>query len=154
MATIILDVLEPVQDVKKSIESIQYTPQAVTASDTVYIKNAFDNKNNSLQITIANTTTSSGSGVDKAFTLAAGNRYPNKVLGDHTETIGGGKSITFMVTDISRFERVESLTESGTTTKYESVLKLTFAASFTGTITAVAKRAGVMPKTQQDALGY
>ena len=154
MATVIIDVSKPTQDVTKSIESVQYTAQEVSASDTVYIKNAFENKNNSLQITIVNGSTSSGSPAAGSYILAAGNRYPNKVLGDFSEEIGAGKTVTFMVEDISRFEREETLTESDVDTKYESVLKLTFASGFSGTIAAVAKRAGVMPKAEQDNLGY
>ena len=121
----------PVGDVTKSVEVIKITKQAVTQANGIELKNALDNKNNSLQIFVENTT---GSGAtDSTLILKAGDNYPNAMLGDLTVTLTKGAITTVILEDISRFER-----RNGS-------IYLDFGTGFTGNIWAVAKRAGLEP---------
>lgn len=150
MAIDIIDVNIPVQDNSQSIESKEVTPKAVTAANDLIIKNALDNKNNSLQIYVENTYATA----DSTLTIKAGDKYPNAVLGDFVLTLehpaaNGRKLTVILLEDISRFEYADELTEtvngSQVKTKYNSLVKLNFSSSFTGNVWAVAKRAGIKP---------
>jgi hypothetical protein len=141
----IVDVILPVQDNTQSVETAEIAKQSVTQANGIVIKNALDNKNNSLQIYVENTTTSGGSAADSSMTIKAGNHYPNKVLGDQAVTLKAGKTHVILLEDISRFEAIQELTESGKTTVYNSTINLDFASGFTGKVWAVAKRAGIKP---------
>jgi len=117
-----ITVVLPVLDASESYEIAEVTPTNI-ASEMV-IKNALDNKNNSLVIVV----TATGAGT---ITLKAGNAYPNSILGDEPLTIGVGTTV-IRLEDISRFEKRDGsvvLTNTGTT----------------GTIFATAKRAGLKP---------
>lgn len=139
----IVDVILPVQDNTQSVETAEIAKQAVTQANGIVIKNALDNKNNSLQIYVENTT---GSGATaSSVTIKAGNHYPNKVLGDQAVTLKAGKIHVILLEDISRFETIQELTESGKKTVYNSTINLDFASGFTGNVWAVAKRAGIKP---------
>lgn len=133
MARDAINVILPVQAEKQSLEVADITKQAVTQANGIKISNALANKNNSLQIYIENTTTSSGSAADSSATIKAGDHYPNKVLGDANVVLGAGKTVVVLLEDISRFEN-----------KDNSIL-VDFASGFTGNIWAVAKRAGIKP---------
>jgi hypothetical protein len=141
----IVDVILPVQDNTQSVETAEIAKQTVTQANGIVIKNALDNKNNSLQIYVENTTTSSGSAVDSSMTIKAGNHYPNKVLGDHTVTLKAGKTHVILLEDISRFEAIQTLTEDSKSVVYNSTINLDFASGFQGKVWAVAKRAGIKP---------
>ena len=65
-----------------------------------------------------------------SMTVKAGNAYPNSMLGDISIEIPVGVS-AIQLQDLSRFE------------KADGSLDLDFASSFTGTIYAIAKWAGV-----------
>ena len=123
----------PVGDVTKSVEVIEITKTAVTQANGIKIADALENKNNSLQIFVENTTTSGGSATDSSLTLKAGDNYPNAILGDLTITLGKSAITAFILEDISRFENRDN-----------SIL-IDFASGFTGNIWAVAKRAGLEP---------
>ena len=125
----------PVADTTKSVEVIAITKKAVTQANGIEISNALDNKNNSLQIFVENTTTSGGSTVDSSLTLKAGNNYPNKILGNLTVALGKGAITAFILEDISRFENKDGS------------IYIDFATGFTGNIWATAKRAGLEPVT-------
>jgi hypothetical protein len=141
MATVEVTVLLPVQDNTHSIETGEITKTSVTTpADGAKILNALDNKNNTLQIYVENSTQESSTDVASEVYIKAGNNYPNAKLGDLTLTLGAGKTTAILLEDISRFEN------------RDKSVKLTFKTGFTGKVWAVAKRAGVMPKTQQDAL--
>lgn len=116
----------PVQDVTESIETIAITKQSVTVANGIKVKNAWDNKNNSLVIIIEPTTAA-------AVTFKAGDAYPNSMLGDLVVTPTNSKPNVYLIDDIARFQ-----TSDG-------ALLIDFGSSFVGTIYAVAKRAGIKP---------
>jgi hypothetical protein len=129
----------PVADATKSVEILKITKKAVTQANGIEIENALDNKNNSLQIFVENTT---GSGsTDSTLTLKAGDNYPNAMLGDLTVALAKGAITTVILEDISRFER------------RDGSIYLDFGSSFTGNIWAVAKRAGLDPQYQPASRG-
>jgi len=129
----------PVADATKSVEILKITKQAVTQANGIEIENALDNKNNSLQIFVENTT---GSGsTDSTLTLKAGDNYPNAMLGDLTVALAKGAITTVILEDISRFER------------RDGSIYLDFGSGFTGNIWAVAKRAGLDPQYQPASRG-
>ena len=127
MARDSINVILPVADTTKSVEVAEITKQAVTQANGIKIAKALENKNNSLQIFVENTTT------DSTLTLKAGNEYPNKILGDLTVALEGSAITVILLEDISRFENKDG-----------SIL-VDFASGFTGNIWAVAKRAGLKP---------
>ena len=141
MARDSINVHLPVGDVTKSVEVITITKQAVTQANGIKIANALDNKNNSLQIFVENTTTSGGSAADSTLTIKAGDNYPNAMLGDLTVALTKSVITTVILEDISRFEN------------RDGSLNLDFASGFTGNIWAVAKRAGLDPQYQPAARG-
>lgn len=116
----------PVQDVTESIETIAITKQSVTVANGIKVKDAWDNKNNSLVIIIEPTTAA-------AVTFKAGDAYPNSMLGDLVVTPIDDKPNAYLIDDIARFQ-----TSDG-------ALLIDFGSSFVGTIYAVAKRAGIKP---------
>lgn len=127
MADSSINVNLPALESSQSAEIINFTKQTVTSGDTITIKNALDNKNNSLIIIaeLASSTTSAGS-----LKIKAGNNYPNSMLGDLTVTVGLGAN-AIILEDISRFENRDG--------------SIKIAATYGGTIYAVAKRAGLKP---------
>ncbi len=126
MARDIIEVLKPVLDNSESVASVAITEQTVTQANGITIKDAFENKNNTLFIMVNNT------GSDSTVIAKAGNAYPNSMLGDLTLAVGAGTT-AIQIQDPSRFENADG------------TLNLDFGAGFTGTIYAVAKRAGLKP---------
>lgn len=124
-----ITVLNPVLDNSESAGTVKVTKQAVTVANGISIKNAFENKNNTLFIEIENTYSSA----DSTVTIKAGDKYPNKVLGDLSLTITKSANTVIQIQDPSRFEN-----------KNGSV-NLDFSTGFTGNIYAMAKRAGLKP---------
>lgn len=127
MADSSINVNLPALESSQSAEIINFTKQTVTSGDTITIKNALDNKNNSLIIIaeLASSVTVAGS-----LKIKAGNNYPNSMLGDLTVTVGLGAN-AIILEDISRFENRDG--------------SIKIAATYGGTIYAVAKRAGLKP---------
>lgn len=127
MADSSINVNLPALESSQSAEIINFTKQTVASGDTITIKNALDNKNNSLIIIaeLASSATSAGS-----LKIKAGNNYPNSMLGDLTVTVGLGAN-AILLEDISRFENRDG--------------SIKIAATYGGTIYAVAKRAGLKP---------
>lgn len=127
MADSSINVNLPALESSQSAEIINFTKQTVTSGDTITIKNALDNKNNSLIIIaeLASSATVAGS-----LKIKAGNNYPNSMLGDLTVTVGLGAN-AIILEDISRFENRDG--------------SIKIAATYGGTIYAVAKRAGLKP---------
>ena len=126
MARDIIEVLKPVLDNSESVASVAITEQTVTQANGITIQDAFENKNNTLFIMVNNT------GSDSTVIAKAGNAYPNSMLGDLTLAVGAGTT-AIQIQDPSRFENADG------------TLNLDFGAGFTGTIYAVAKRAGLKP---------
>lgn len=124
MADSSINVNLPVQDATQSIEVANFTKTTVASGDTITIKKALDNKNNSLVI-IAEPTSTAGT-----LKIKAGNNYPNSMLGDLSVAVGVGVN-TILLEDISRFENKDG--------------SVKIAATYAGTIYAVAKRAGLKP---------
>lgn len=116
----------PVQDVTESIETIAITKTTVTAANGIEIKDAWDNKNNSLVIIVEPTTAAT-------VTFKAGNAYPNSMLGDLAVTPTNNKVNAYLIDDIARFQTTDG------------ALLIDFGSAFVGTIYAVAKRAGIKP---------
>jgi hypothetical protein len=117
-------------DKTKSIETASVTPTEITTD--MKIVNALGNKNNSLVIGVVASTAGS-------LIIKAGNRYPNKILGDLSVPCVKDKFTVIRLQDISRFEnKDDSVTVIGDGT-------------LAGTILATAKRAGIMPVLEQDA---
>ena len=115
-------------DNSASIEIALVEPATVNTTNGVCVVDAFDNKNNSLQITIANTASASAK-----VTLQAGDKYPNACLGKLEVTVPGNSIHVFTYTDLSRFE-----TNNGD-------VCIDFESGFAGTIYATARRAGLKP---------
>ena len=126
MARDIIEVLKPVLDNSESVASVAITEQTVTQANGIEIKDAFENKDNTLFIMVNNT------GSDNTVVVKAGDAYPNSMLGDLTLAVGAGMT-AIQIQDPSRFE-----TAKGT-------LCLDFGSGFAGKIYAVAKRAGLKP---------
>lgn len=126
-----LTVIEPVLDKTKSVAEIEVTSDDKVTNATanfangVKIKNALENKDNSLQITVTN----SGS-AGKVY-VEPSDTYPNTCLGRQEINVGANATKVFMLHDISRFEN-----------KDKSVI-LKFTTGFTGSVYAVAKHAGI-----------
>ena len=129
MARDSINVLIPVQDSTQSVETIKVTKQAITVANGIKIAKAMDNKNNSLQITIENTYATA----DSTMTVKAGDKYPNKILGDLSVPLTKSATTVVLLEDISRFENADGS------------IYLDFSVNFTGNIWAVAKRAGLKP---------
>lgn len=130
MSTVEITVQLPKADKTKSVETIAITPTTITTD--MKIVDALGNKNNSLVIGVVATTAGD-------LVIKAGNHYPNKVLGDLKVTCAANKFTVIRLQDISRFENKDnSVTVIGDGT-------------LAGTIIATAKRAGIMPKLDQDA---
>ncbi|MCR5266783.1 MAG: hypothetical protein K6E29_09375 [Cyanobacteria bacterium RUI128] len=123
----------PVLDNSQSVEVAKVTKQAVTQANGILLKKAFVNKNNSLQISVENTTGAGSTPADSVVTIKAGGHYPNSMLGDLAVTVEKSAITVIVIDDISRFED-----EDGN-------IALNFASGFTGNIWAVAKRAGLVP---------
>ena len=136
MARDSINVHLPVGDVSASVEVIKITKQAVTQANGIKIAHALDNKNNSLQIFVENTTGAGSTPADSTMILKAGDNYPNSMLGDLTIALTKSAITTVILEDISRFEN------------RDGSLNIDFGTSFTGNIWAVAKRAGLDPQYQ------
>lgn len=117
-----INVVLPVQDATQSIEVAAITANTITAANGTKIVDALANKNNSLVIVI------NGSGT---ATIKAGDNYPNACLGDLDVSCSGLTAI--LLEDISRFEN------------RDGSVCIEYADGFSGTIYAVAKRAGLKP---------
>ena len=120
----------PLREATESVEIATFTKQAVTVANGIEIENAFADKNNSLFIIIEPTTVGN-------ITFKAGDRYPNAMLGDLTVTPTDDQPNVYQILDEARFERADGS------------LYIDFGTGFVGTIFAVAKRAGVLPKANQ-----
>lgn len=131
MARDSINVLLPIADNTNSVEVTEVTKQAVTQANGIKIADALRNKNNSLQISIENTTSVSSAAADSTVTIKAGNNYPNAMLGDLTVTLKKSAITVILLEDISRFEN------------RDNSIYLDFASGFTGNVWAVAKRAGL-----------
>lgn len=131
----------PVGDATGSVEVLKITKQSVTQANGIKIAHALDNKNNSLQIFVENTTTVSGTATDSTLTLKAGNNYPNSILGDLTVALTKSAITAIILEDISRFEN------------RDDSINIDFGSGFTGNIWAVAKRAGLDPQYQPASRG-
>ena len=123
----------PTLENTQSVEVATITKQAVTQANGILLKKAFDNKNNSLQISIENTTGEGTTPADSALTIKAGDAYPNAMLGDLPVSLTKSEITVVIIDDISRFE------------KRDGSIELDFASGFTGNVWAVAKRAGLVP---------
>lgn len=121
----IINVQYPTLDHTESVANIGIEKQTVTAANGITVCDAFSNKSNSMFLIIENSATSKSS-----MAVKAGNAYPNSMLGDISIEIPVGVS-AIQLQDLSRFE------------KADGSLDLDFASSFTGTIYAIAKWAGV-----------
>lgn len=133
MARDIIEVLKPVLDNSESVASVKITKQAVTQANGITIKDAFENKDNTLFIMIENTTTVSSAAADSSATIKAGNAYPNSMLGNLSVALEKSAITAIQIQDPSRFENADGS------------IYIDFASGFTGNIFAVAKRAGLKP---------
>ena len=120
----------PMREVTQSVEVATFTKQAVTVANGIEVADAFSNKNNSLFIIVEPTTVGT-------ITFKAGNAYPNAMLGDLTVTPTDDQPNVYQILDEARFERTDGS------------LYIDFGTGFVGTIYAVAKRAGILPKSSQ-----
>ena len=120
----------PLREATESVELVTFTKQAVTVANGIEIEKAFDNKNNSLFIIVEPTSVGT-------ITFKAGDAYPNSMLGDLTVTPTDDQPNVYQILDEARFERTDGS------------LYIDFGTGFVGTIYAVAKRAGILPKANQ-----
>lgn len=122
MANKDLNVALPSVDVTASYEVADVTPLTVANNDVITVKKAFENKNDTMFLILE------GAG---AIEILAGNKYPNKVLGNAPITIATFGVIN--IDDMGRFENADNTI----------VVKST---GFTGKIVALAKRVGLKQK--------
>lgn len=101
------------------------TKQAVTQANGIEISNAFENKDNSLIITIDNTANAAST-----VTIKAGEKQ-NAILGDCTLALQTGINSIALNRDMARFENKDGS------------VYLDFATGFTGNIWASAEKAGL-----------
>lgn len=121
----------PTLDNSKSINTTTITKSAVTQANGVSITDAFKGKLDTLLIVVENTTTGEGSAAAaSSMTIKAGNKYPNKVLGDLSVTLGAGKTVAVALEDHARFQNADG------------TVNLDFASGFTGNIFVLSKKAG------------
>jgi len=120
----------PMREATESIEIATVTKQSVTVANGIEIEKALINKDNSLFVIVEPTNTA-------AVTIKAGNAYPNSMLGDLVFTPTASKITAVQILDAARFERTDGS------------IYIDFATGFTGNIYAVAKRAGILPKSAQ-----
>lgn len=128
MARDTIDVQNPVLDNSESVGTVKVTKTTVTQANGITVKKAFNNKNNTLFIHVDTTATS-----DSSLTIKAGDTYPNAMLGDLTVALTKSAETVLQIQDPSRFENKDGS------------VNIDFASGFTGTIYAVAKRAGLKP---------
>ncbi len=128
MARDVISVILPEVEASQSVATETVTAKTVTVANGIQIKEAAKNKNNSLAIVIQNTAETASS-----VTFAAGDTYPNSMLGDLDIPVDASTTIVCQIQDLSRFEN------------RDGSINIDFAAGFTGNIYAVAKRAGVAP---------
>ncbi len=128
MARDIINVILPEVEESQSVASAAVAPQTVTVANGIQIKDAAKNKNNSLAIVIENTAAS-----ESTVTFIAGDTYPNSMLGDLAVDIDAASTMVCQIQDLSRFEN------------RDGSINLDFKSGFTGSIYAVAKRAGIAP---------
>lgn len=128
MARDIIDVQNPVLDNSESVGTVKVKKTTVTQANGITVKKAFNNKNNTLFIHVDTTVTS-----DSSLTVKAGDAYPNAMLGDLTVALTKSAETVLQIQDPSRFENKDGS------------VNIDFASGFTGTIYAVAKRAGLKP---------
>lgn len=128
MARDIINVQNPVLDNSESVGTVKVTKTTVTQANGITVKKAFNNKNNTLFIHVDTTATS-----DSSLTIKAGDTYPNAMLGDLTVALTKSAETVLQIQDPSRFENKDGS------------VNIDFASGFTGTIYAVAKRAGLKP---------
>lgn len=124
MSDVTIEVQLPEQDATQSVEVANFTATSVASGDVITIENALDNKNNSLVIVAAPTSTAG------TLTIEAGDNYPNAILGGLAVAVGVGVNAV-LLEDISRFENRDG--------------SVVITAAYDGTMYAVAKRAGVKP---------
>lgn len=120
----------PLREATESVELVTFTKQSVTVANGIEIEKAFDNKNNSLFIIVEPTSVGT-------ITFKAGNAFPNAMLGDLTVTPTDDQPNVYQILDEARFERTDGS------------IYIDFGTGFVGTIYAVAKRAGILPKANQ-----
>lgn len=128
MARDTIEVQNPVLDNSESVGTVKVTKTTVTQANGITVKKAFNNKNNTLFIHVDTTVTS-----DSSLTIKAGDTYPNAMLGDLTVALTKSAETVLQIQDPSRFENKDGS------------VNIDFASGFTGTIYAVAKRAGLKP---------
>lgn len=113
-------------DVSDSVGSAAITKQTVTQANGIKLKNAFAGKDNSVKIIVENTASSDGT-----MTIKAGEKQ-NAILGD--STIALKRNATTVVAPLRDMARYENKDGS---------INLDFSSGFTGSIYAVAEKAGL-----------
>lgn len=118
----VISVQYPLSEDSQSVCCTDITVTEVTPANGITIENAFANKNNSLMICIENTGDS-----DSTVVFAAGDEYPNAMLGDLDADILANTLYVFQIQDISRFENKDGS------------INIDFDSDFSGNIFAAAK---------------
>lgn len=122
-----ITVQNPTYDTTDSVGSVKVTKTTVTQANGIKLKNAYAGKDNSLKIVIDNTYATS----DSTLTIKAGDKQ-NKSLGDATVALTkSAVTVVAPIRDMARFE------------KSDGSIDLDFSTGFTGTIYAVAEKAGL-----------
>ena len=115
-----------VYDATDSVGSVAPTPQTVTVANGITLKKAFAGKDNSVKIIVNNT-----ANADATMTIKAGEKQ-NACLGDSVVALASGKAtIVAPLRDMARYE------------KADGSIDIDFSTGFTGTIFAVAEKAGL-----------
>ena len=113
-------------DATDSVGSADITKQTVTQANGIKLNNALACKDNSVKIIVENTATS-----DCTLTLKAGEKQ-NGILGDSVIALKqSAVTVTAPLIDMARYENKDGS------------INIDFSESFTGTIFAVAEKAGL-----------
>lgn len=114
-----------VYDATDSVGSVNVEKKTVTVANGITLKKAFGGKDNSIKIVVENTATS-----DATLTIKAGEKQ-NSMLGD--SSIALAKSSVTVIAPIRDAARYE---------KEDGSIDIDFSSGFTGTVYAVAEKAG------------
>ena len=124
MARDIITVKNYTYDATDSVGVVAIAPQTVSQANGIEISKAFSVKDNSLVVIVENT------GSASTMIIKAGEKQ-NASLGDCTIALDAGVNAVALNRDMARFENVDGS------------VYIDFGTGFTGTICAVAEKAGL-----------
>ena len=126
MARDIISIQYPVIENSDSAGVLVVTPQTVSIANGITLENAMNCLNNTLFISITNTSSS-----DCTLTIKNGDKFPNAMLGDLLLTIAKSATTVLQIQDSARF------------INKDGAIDIDFGTGFAGTIWAIGKKVGL-----------